>query len=228
MTKKFHVDRRVDHRRVRPLNVFISCVVLAVLVGGAIVYYDIVSSPTVIDETKNKPITGTISEDISEEFVFDNEIMSLRLPGAWEGVAPLEGAPGSAFRFISKSDFTSGRSLDIFVDDSPSNPKYTKIIPVIVNQEKLLASDISPQCYTFTDDSQVQSIQAATARWETAWFPCEPNETINVVGIAAKNNTKGAVGVDVAGRRVIMLYTDHSSKQDNRVFLDIINKLRFK
>lgn len=218
MAQLYHIKKRKDHRRFTPLSVFITVVVLAVVGLLLFVWLSSRGGATVIDTTKNKPISGTIlPADASYNTVEDGRF-TLKLPEEWIEEERVKNERYDYVTYVADDKNTTGRELTVYVGSQHKLDPLTKIVPVKVVDEKIVPENISPQCSTFTDFADENAIETQ-ALWDGIKFPCSPNKITNYIGAGTVESGYGFIQ---KGSLFYLRFTDHSARPDNSIFLNIL------
>jgi hypothetical protein len=112
----------------------------------------------------------------------------------------------------------------VYLEELPTLPIDRVVKSQSSDRVRLEVGTISPQCFEFTKQLEANSQTVAT-EWEGLSFEC----TMSTIGntIASFSSTMPQ-GVALGNTKVLFVFADHGSAQNNEIFLRILRSFRIK
>ncbi len=208
----YKIGRRSKKRVKRKLWVFILIILIivcAAIVTG-IVY--LLNQETEQITVPEKAITREYAppqEDLKE---FHQDSFSINLPSDWVYKGHVT-APVNVFAYESTKKNEDARRLEIFVDRIPTDKAFNRILPVTIQDNKILVSgSVSGNCVEFTGingvNPQTAGVATLASKWQGVEFTCDVgNRTRNVVGVGT---TEHKSNIPLSNHVYYFLYIDHT------------------
>jgi hypothetical protein len=155
------------------------------------------------------------------------------LPQDWKKTI-VKTTPYHSITWVGTARESDGRSLEVFIDSRPLEPEINRVAPVVSGGNHLLVSDISDNCISFTRNfakltlSELGRFGPTQTKWQGIRFICDVSKsTRNVVGTGSK---EGLNTVTLSGKKgthhYFIVYTDHASHRDDKMFTDILQSFK--
>jgi hypothetical protein len=220
------MERKQDVRRFKPVNIVIWTLV-TVLAIAALSFFVISrsSGEAVIDTSENLPIAGQVESATTSLVAFEEPQYKLLLPSDWVEKERRADRYYDYVTYESTGAENTGRTLSVYRNYNRDVPAVTRIIPITVVGDRILAQSISEQCYRYTDLSDTPLDEPALSKWDNVEFMCDPEKLHHIVGVGTEE--KG-FGVDLKGQHFTLIYTDHSAQQDDSIFYGVLNSFEAK
>jgi len=215
---KINKRRRNNYKIIIILFVYIPLVGL--LAGG--VWFLVLKSnkTTTSNFTQANGQVATIAEATQ---LFSTESFSISLPSTWVFIGKLQPAADQTYyKYQDKNPKYSNRLLEIYVDNYPTNFSFNRVLPVQIENNKLVPSDnVSDDCSSF-NGMPVNAVAAGQwiASWQGVSFNCSVNQPRNYVAAATVSN---GVGIPLYGsksgtHRYVFVYIDQNSAPNYTLF----------
>lgn len=217
--------RRRTHRRLYgSLTVGLILVVAAAVVGA---HYFL---------RANTHITGSPAQDFQVTVPSDNtarfteSTFSIALPTDWKATHVNE-TPQPTYSWENTTGNKGVETLDVFVDDVPTNFAINSVLPIEANGTKLvLAGEVSDNCTSFTGGASTSTADGYTAaKWDGVNFLCDvANYERDVVGTSSPQeiNTVTVTGPSTGTHKYFFVYTDNSAEPDYTIFTDALQSFK--
>ncbi|MBL8121151.1 hypothetical protein JNM87_00165 [Candidatus Saccharibacteria bacterium] len=223
----YHLDKR-SHRHKKALirlAWFLSLVSVAF-----VVYWLFTLRITPHQNVRNAaPFSTAYSPGKQRMQTIEKNEFTLQLMSSWKEfpVTVNVHIPKYVFR-----DEQNSRTLDIFIDELPTDFAINKAIVVSANGNGLAYETVSDNCITFTELSKKDPrMGTAPAKWGGVDFTCDmANSARAVVGTISKDSFNGVRFETAAGtaRAFFMAYTDNNITPDYTALYQILSSVRFK
>jgi len=235
MTTQYSTTKAKDYRRVRP-EVVVSLILLLILaIIFGYVYIDSRRNKAVVDNTNNEAVLGVFEPTEDPYKTVYEDMFSVDVLENWTRINNPEirvsGKRYYPIRYQGSGPVNTGRRLDVYIDTIPSKLPVNKILTVKVLKDKyMLAQNISPQCYTFTDFPVESRGEAFKTVWDGHGFTCLTTLQTNIVASVEDDydNAIQLTGSTTGSHRVMLVFTDHGSRPDNSIFNVIVESFRLK
>jgi hypothetical protein len=226
----YTVDHRVRERRSkRPLIVTIILVTLLALAAAAWVYMDTRNSSEVTTSDQT-PIVSKLTDD-KDLKVFEGPGYTLELPSDWEPGAKVSNTVLDFVEFKMGKE-PKDRKLTIYKDKLPGDLAMNKLLPVILNKNKLTPGLVSDNCSTFTGldvKPGAPKQEKMPSKWQDVAFICDMgNVTRNVIGTGtAEHGIQVPLTGETSGTHTyFFLFNDQNTRADATVLIDAIKTFR--
>lgn len=207
----------------KPLFVIGIVTVLILIIG----YYLIILPNTKGGITNNDTARfTTIKPGNSNDTKIDEELFTFTLPGPWKLSAKDWDARYHSYQWTSEDKKLAGRLFSIYVDTIPKDQGVNYLLPIIVEDGKMMVGDISDNCVNFTQNAVPEDRRPANiplnqatlpSRWQLVDFLCDNvNITHQVVGASssAAINTVSLKGRTKGTHKFFFMYRDNNISAD--------------
>ncbi len=161
---------------------------------------------------------------------FEEDKFTLSLPPDWQRD---DSSNKSYIKYKSGQQTKSARTLEIYINNVPVNYDTTRAVKIDVVDGRILSGLISERCHNFTkpkegfgDDIISPSLPAI---WQGASFNCNFSKSINRVSTV---NSQTGFSTNIAGptssASYLFAYTDHTSRPDLTIFINILTSFEHK
>jgi hypothetical protein len=224
----YQLGKRSKHTE-RIATISAVVVVLLLVVAGVSAARHYFKDETSLNQAPATTHTVRLSDVATE--TFQQPTFSIGLPHGWQEASPVDSRHHPySWRGTSSEDQT--RSLDIYVDDIPTDMAVNRLLPVQADGNQLDSiNTVSDNCAGFTGVSDKSDVTGtALAKWSGVKFVCDMgNVTRNVTGTSSPT---GINSVGVAGKQgmhqYFFVYTDNSSSPDYGIFTRALTTFRAK
>lgn len=231
--KPYSYDIQNTPARSKYTRLIVIVLIVAVAILTILIIRDLIKTPvdnpaSLVQSSEIKSRLSTFVDHKEADFI-------AKLPEDWQKVAKPEMIINAVrfypYRFQGIEGENIGRSLDIYIKDIPGNLAVSKIMPITMSQNNALmqAGEISPQCYKFTKFPKGRQGESYSTKWLGKKFMCDTSVNVNTVAAISDNLASGVVmqkGSHIL--KVLLVYTDHGSAENNSIFKDIVNGFRLK
>jgi hypothetical protein len=220
----YRIGRRSKKKTKRYIWVVVLLMLLALCAAAAYVAYMVLSEA---DETISTPqaITREYAPPQGEdtkEFI-QQGLFTITLPSDWVLKGHNE-TPHNLYSYQATEKNEDNRWLEIYVDRVPTDAAFNKLLPVIIENNKIVVTgSVSENCIEFTGpqgNPRGAGVDSLPAKWQGVDFLCDlSNYTRNVVGVgtvAAKHNI--VLNGPTAGQHTFYFkYIDHNISPDYQI-----------
>lgn len=224
----YQLGKRSTHTR-RTATVAALLVLIVVLASGTWIAKHYLKAETSLQQapamTHKVRLSGTKAE------TFEKPMFRIDLPHSWKEVAPLD-TIHTPYSWRGTGDTARMRSLNIYVDDIPTDMAVNRMLPIQADGNKIdVLNAVSDNCAGFTGTSDKSSqTGTASAKWSGVNFICDMgNKTRNVTGTSSP---KGVNDVTITGHngthQYFFVYTDNSSSPDYSIFTSALTSFSAK
>lgn len=224
----YELGKRSTHRQ-RTTTVASLAVLIIVLLAGAWITKHYLKAETSLQQST--AMTHTVKLAGAEPESFEKPMFSIALPHGWKEVSPPSKAH-KPYSWRGSDDADRMRSLDIYVDDIPTDMAVNHMLPIQSDNNKIdTLNAVSDNCAGFTGASD-KSDQTGTgpAKWSGVKFICDMgNKTRNVTGTSSpKDINSVAITGHNGTHRYFFVYTDNSSSPDYSIFTSALTSFSAK
>jgi len=224
----YKINKRRRHGYKIVAVVFVVIPLIALIVGG--IWYLVLKNnkTTISNFTQANGEVATVEEATRS---FSTESFSVSLLSTWVFVGKMNPAADQTYyEYQDKNPKESNRLLEIYVDNYPTNFSVNRILPVQVENNKLLPSDnVSDDCSTFGGIPVNASASGLwVAKWQGISFNCSVNQPRNYV--AAATVTSG-IGIPLQGIKsgkhtYMFVYIDQNAASNYTLFGPILKSFQ--
>ena len=231
--RHYRIDQKPDNRKIRFEILIAAVLLIAIVVGGTYIFFDLNRSDVVIDNSGNRAILGTVESDEFYKRV-DNEYYQMKIPTDWKKINNPEvivnGTKYYPERYQGVEGEHVGRRLDVYREEIPYQLGIDKVVKVSAVGSEIVTVKTSPQCYKFTDFPYVESGDDHPSEWEGIPFMCMSSQITNVLGAIEFTQRDGVVldSPNYGTQKYFLVYMDHGSRLDNSIFYNILESFRVK
>ena len=223
---KINKRRRNNYKIIIILFVFIPLV--ALLAGG--VWFLVLKS--------NKTTTSNFSQANGEVATlaeatrpFSTESFSISLLSTWVFIGKMNPTVDQTdYEYQDKNPKESNRLLEIYVDNYPPNFSVNRILPVQIENNKLLPSDnVSEDCSSFGGiPPKATAMGLWLAKWQGISFNCSVNQPRNYVASAT---IADGIGIPLQGAKsgkhsYLFVYIDQNAAPNYTLFGPILKSFQ--
>lgn len=225
-------DRRHTKRRI-----WIGILVILFLCGIAAAYiaYKILSEDTEVittTESITREYAPPQGEDVKE---FTQDAFTVTLPADWV----FKGSNTTVhniFSYQATKKNADNRTLEIYVDNVPSDKAFNRILPVTIEENHIKATgSVSDNCVEFTGvnnvNPQTTTQPTIASKWQGVDFLCDvANRSRNLVGVGMTTSGTNIVLERPSGakRTFYFLYIDHNVNPDYKILEDALESFVVK
>lgn len=231
--KPYSYDVPTDRRRLKPSRLAIAFTLIFLTMLAVLIYRDVTkrSTPTVTGAVQTSEVKSRLSTYID----FEETAFIVKLPADWQKVAKPEVIVNAKryypYRFQGIGEASVGRSVDIYLDQIPGSLAVSKVLLAEVTSDStaLITQEISPQCYKYTDFPADRLGEPYATDWQGRKFICNTSKETNTVAAIAGNLSDGVELTNgTKKQKLLLVYTDHGSAQNNSIFKDIVQGFRLR
>lgn len=177
------------------------------------------------EPTQPQTITHEYMAPAETGKLFEEANFSMRLPDDWKLVTH-DTAPYDYYKFQATEKGADNRWLEIYIDGSPHNVAVNRLLPVRVEEGKLvLASAVSDNCTKFTDAAAISNGNAQS-KWAEVNFLCDMARSVeNHVGVGALGQGQQ---IKLGDHTYVFVYTDHNISPKYQIIEDMIESFTVK
>lgn len=171
----YHYDENVHRslRKRRRYKVAAWALAGTLVVAGVLIIWDgLRSDTTVTTQTPPQTRAATI-----EQAVFDEPPFKLTADSTWRKIETRE---ATEYHYQSFSNNIVRRDLRVYVNYLPSEFSMTYVLPIEVEDNRIIPLTISPHCKSLVPDKDLKRDQ--TTKWAGVTFVCDPDSSAYVVG----------------------------------------------
>ena len=231
--KPYSYNVPIDRRRFKPGRLAVALTIIFLVVLAVLIYRDLTkqSTPTVTGPVQTNEVKSRLSTYVD----FEENAFIVKLPADWQKVAKTEVIVNAKryypYRFQGIGQESVGRSVDIYLDEIPGSLAVSKVLLTEVTPDStaLVTQEISPQCYKYTNFPADSLGEPYATNWQGHKFICDTSKDTNTVAAIAGNLSDGVELIGGAKKqKLLLVYTDHGSAQNNSIFKDIVQGFRLR
>lgn len=176
-------------------------------------------------------VTTTKPQAIVKEFappednlrVFEQGGFSIKLPKDWKYQGYDNRGQYNRHSWQATEKNADNRWLEIYVDRVPTNRAFNRLLPVVVDENKVIvAGSVSDNCTAFTGSqgaNRPSSVKSLVAKWQGVTFNCDmANYARNVVGVGTPESGTTVRVPGASGERAfVFVYIDHNISPDYQI-----------
>lgn len=158
------------------------------------------------------------------ERTFTEDYFTMKLPEDWQMNSHSTESMYNKYTYQATAKNKDNRWLEVYVDRVPDNQSFNRILPVFLNENRIVvASSVSDNCTEFTGDKVARpaaTVETLPAKWQGVAFNCDiANYIRNVVGIGSPENGHNLPLTGASGNKHIyyFVYIDHNINPDYQI-----------
>jgi hypothetical protein len=211
--------------------ILIGVIVVAVSTTGLIWMPRTIMPNTRI--TQSKSIIRHVSSDADTTQRVSKAVFSFDLPTGWQAAATPQISPAPVYSWVGTTPNGAGRRLDVYLDQIPSSLAVNRLLPVLVNGDKLaLVGSVSDNCINFTDKvTESAATGIAPAKWNNVSFLCDMGNyerDVVAIGSSAGVNDVTLTGPTMGSHRILLVYTDNDINPDFTILSAIVQSFEIR
>jgi hypothetical protein len=228
---------RGTHKKIKR-KLWLGIVLVLVMLFGAGGFFTVQllheSEPSI---TTPKAITREYApEAINDSKAFDQQLFTVSLPNDWL-LKEHTTEPYNLYSFQATKKNADNRFLEIYVDKLPPDRPYNRLMPVSVDNNKIIVTgSVSDNCTTFTgpqgaNQAAAPKVDSLPAKWQGVDFKCDmANYSRNVVGVgaAAAGSKLPLLGATSGKHTFYFIYIDHNVNPDYQILEEALSSLTLK
>lgn len=223
----YRMGSRTHHKHLF-LYGLLAFVVLWTGILLAVIYMN--RNQTVINQAPT--VTKQVSVDGSPAKTFDEDNFSIMLPSSWKYLGRDDSIVYRPYRWQGTVGNDTARMLAVYVDNLPADMAVNRLLPLDVQNGRLVPGTVSDNCTTFTGGGAANApSKNVTAKWAGVNFICDmENFERDVVGTgsAEGNNLVMLSGPQTGQHRLFFTFTDNSSQPDFDIFSSALASFKLK
>ena len=214
--------RIISHHKRHVVLGWLLIMLIALVLTGIAAAKHFLKADTAISQAP-KPAVSTVIARGSATKQFDEGIFTLSLPNDWK----FTGRARTIYRqytWENTADNPGVRTLDIYVDNIPTDLGVNRSLPVEAAGDRLTATTVSDNCASFTGD-KVPGSPVTPAKWMGIDFLCDlANYERNVIGTSSPGaiNSVTLTGQTAGTQKLFFTYTDNSAEPDYEIFTNAL------
>lgn len=225
----YRIGRKDRKHTKRKIWVVILMFLLLCCIVGAYFAYTILSEDTEVittTESITREYAPPQGEDVKE---FSQDAFSVTLPADWV-FKGTNSTVHTIFSYQATKKNADNRTLEIYVDNVPTDKAFNRMLPVIIEENRIKATgSVSDNCVEFTGQNNVNP-QTTTqpvidSKWQGVAFRCDvANRSRNLVGVGMVDAGTNIVLNRPSGakRTFYFLYIDHNINPDYKILEDAL------
>lgn len=228
----YRLGRRSKKRTKKYIWLIILLLLIVLCAAGAYFVYKLLSeeSETITNTTaitrEYEPPQG---EDVKE---FNQGPFVIKLPSDWVFKGHID-RPYNVYSYQATKKGADNRILEIHVDQVPQDAPFNRLLPVIVEDNKIaVTGSVSENCTEFTGprgNPTAAGVDKMSAKWLGVDFLCDmSNYTRNVVGVgtAASGHNIVLSGPEKGRHTFYFKYIDHNINPDYQILEKALESFR--
>jgi hypothetical protein len=218
----YHYDENVHQslRKRRRYKVAAWALAGTLVIAIILIIWDGLRSDTTVS-TQTPPQTRGATV---EQVVFDEPTFKLTADGTWRKIETRE---ETEYHYQSVSDNLVRRDLRVYVNFVPTEFSITHVLPIEVEDNRVIPLTISPDCESLVPDKK--SPRDQTTEWAGVTFICDPDSSAYVVG-TSHNQTgyKATVPSGDNKNRFFFVYRDLEPEPRLETFSNLLRNFEAK
>lgn len=157
---------------------------------------------------------------------FTTNEFTITLPEQWELLGKDKPYYNEEYYlFQSKVVNKEGRFLKVYINLIPENLAVNRMLPIVAQNNRIVAGDMSGDCKNFKDAPEVSSGQKWLTEWKDVPFYCALAGVTNQVGTGTSQiGYPTTVNGDKSGsNKYFFMYTDQTAKPDYSILKNAVN-----
>lgn len=219
------------HTKRKVWLVIVAFLILCACAIGYIAYSVLGEEDEVISTTKSitREYAPPQGEDIKE---FTQDTFKVTLPADWV-FKGTHNIVNHIYSFQATKKNGDNRTLEIYVDNVPTDRAFNRILPVVIEENRIKATgSVSDNCTEFTGLNNIDPNKTTEAiiasKWQGVEFKCDvANKVLNVVGVGTTTTGTNIAISNPSGvkRTFYFLYIDHNINPDYKILEDALESL---
>jgi len=218
-----------QRRGYKIIGILFVIIPLVFLVASGVWYLVLKSNKTITSNFTQANGEAATAQEATKSFSTDT--FTLSLLSTWSYIGKMNPTVDqNYYEYQDKNPKENNRLLEIYVDNYPTTFSVNRILPVQVENNKLLpAYDLSDDCSSF---SGLPSNAAAAGLWIAKWqgisFNCSVNQPRNYVAAATVTDgiTIPLQGLKTGKHTYVFVYIDQNSAPNYTLFGPILKSFQ--
>ncbi len=234
-SQKYRYGYRPGKHRSRKLFLIVAATFVVLGIVGTIILLDLKRHKAPKVEGASRTVSQVIN-GVSQQRTIDEKTFIMELPVDWKEVARRKNSRENLITWQSTKKGEENRKLTLHIDAIPSDYAINRLLPIVSQGAKLVYSDLSDNCATFTgggtfNTSQAVTLKPTVAKWQKVDFICNlPQVTDNQIGTGSSEgiNFVSVTGENQGSHRYFFVYADRNIQPNYNILYDALRSFRAK
>lgn len=193
---------------------------IALVIIAAILHKDL---STDTKERTTVPIITEVSQQKGDVIEINEPLFTMQLPADWKQTNRVSEHYANFYEWHSTEPGGDDRRLLLHIDIMPPSYKVVRLLPLLINGNRLNHGNISDDCANFVTRSGQDSNAPVEAKWENVTFICDPIEANQTVGTGTAEH---GIGARIGNHKYFFYYEDHNIRPDDTILQNAIRSFQ--